>query len=135
MSSGIRFGTADLYDVVGKFEEVEDCVAVGQRRPDDQDEQVLIFLKLRDSGLLQESLRSRISNAIREMLSPRHVPAHVIQVKDIPYTMNGKKIEKAVKSVVCGQELKMSGSIINPDCLKEYEQFRHLPTVRISAKL
>ncbi|KAL6405406.1 acetoacetate-CoA ligase [Ilyonectria robusta] len=81
---GVRFGTADLYNIVYKFPQVEDCIAVGQRRPKDNDERVLLFLKMRDNTRLEDSLRADIAKAIRKDLSGRHIPAYIFQVRDIP---------------------------------------------------
>ncbi|KAF5589471.1 acetoacetate ligase [Fusarium pseudocircinatum] len=92
---GVRFGTAELYGVLDKISEVDDCIAVGHRRHQDGEEQVLLFVKVRDKGALTELLLSKIRDAIRTMLSPRHVPAHIFPVEDIPYTMTGKKVENA----------------------------------------
>jgi acetoacetyl-CoA synthetase len=70
------------------------------------------------------ALVDRIKTAIREGLSPRHVPKFVFQVSDIPYTVNGKKVEIAVKKVISGAEVKVSSTVRNPASLKEYERFR-----------
>ncbi|KAJ3454806.1 hypothetical protein MRS44_013406 [Fusarium solani] len=132
---GVRFGTADLYNVVYKFPQVEDCIAVGQRRPKDNDERVLLFLKMRDNTRLEESLRADIAKAIKKDLSGRHVPAYMFQVRDIPYTSNGKKIENLVRDIVCGEKARIGGTATNPECLKEYEYYLHLPLVKEKAKL
>ncbi|EXL64470.1 acetoacetate-CoA ligase [Fusarium oxysporum f. sp. conglutinans race 2 54008] len=132
---GVRFGTAELYEVVSRFTEVDDCIAVGQRRPQDRDEQVLLFIKMRDGAPFSESLQSKIRDSIKTMLSPRHVPTYIHQVKDIPYTMSGKKIENAVRSVVSEERLKNSSAIVNPECLQEYEKYTSLPGVKLAPKL
>jgi acetoacetyl-CoA synthetase len=120
---GVRFGTAELYGVLDHFAEVEDCIAVGQKFPGQQDERVLLFLKLPNGKQLTEDLRSRIASAIKESLSPRHVPAGIHQVKDIPYTVNGKKIENIVRDIVSARKGKVSGTVANPECLDEYQKF------------
>ncbi|KAF4338135.1 acetoacetate ligase [Fusarium beomiforme] len=132
---GVRFGTADLYNVLHKFPQVEDCIAVGQRRPKDHDERVLLFLKMRDNTQLEDSLRADIAKTIKKDLSGRHIPAYMFQVGDIPYTPNGKKIENLVKDIVCGKRVRVGGTAANPECLKEYEQYYHLPLVEDKAKL
>ncbi|UPL02939.1 hypothetical protein LCI18_013873 [Fusarium solani-melongenae] len=132
---GVRFGTAEIYDVVSKFTEVDDSIAVGQRRPQDQEEQVLLFVKTRNGATLDEALESKIRDAIKTLLSPRHVPAHILHVKGIPYTMSGKKVEKAVKSVVTGERVRNAGAISNAECLKEYEKYASLPATTWVAKL
>lgn len=134
-TKGVRFGTAELYDVVSRFPEVEDALAVGQRRPIDNDEQVLVFIKMKAGGKLDEDLRSKICGSIKASLSPRHVPAFVRQVQDIPYTLNGKKVEHVVKSIVSGEKARTGSSIANPACLHEYERFQNLPIAGSTPKL
>ncbi|TPX15237.1 uncharacterized protein E0L32_004514 [Thyridium curvatum] len=131
---GVRFGAAELYGIVDQFSEVQDCIAVGQRRKLDADEQVLLFLKVKTPPL-SDGLRDRIRTTIRKQLSSRHVPAHILEVQDIPYTMNGKRIENLVKDVVCGRTAKVGGTAANPESLEEYEKFVDLPLVQSSAKL
>lgn len=115
--------------------EVQDCVAVGQKLLHSKDEQVLLFVKLPlNTGGLEESLRARIRTAIRTALSARHVPAHILQVVDIPYTINGKKMENLVRSIVEGKGLGSGRMVANPECLKEYERFGALRSGR-EAKL
>lgn len=81
-----------------------------------------MFLKLRD-GTLDKDLRGRIRDAIKTRLSARHVPSHVLQVTDVPYTMNGKKIENIVRDIVNGRNIKDTGVISNPECLAQYGKF------------
>lgn len=121
--------------MVSKFAEVDDSIAVGQRRPQDQDEQVLLFIKMRDGVNFDEALELKIRDAIKTLLSPRHVPAYILHVRDIPYTMSGKKVEKAVKSVVIGERVQNAGAISNAECLKEYEKYISLLDVKWAAKL
>jgi acetoacetyl-CoA synthetase len=131
---GVRFGTAELYAVVDRFAEVEDCIAVGQKLAGGKDEQVLLFLKLR-KGRLDMNLRGTICAAIREALSARHVPAHVVQVDDIPYTVNGKKMENLVRNLVNGKPVTTSGTAENPKCLQQYRQFRTPAVAERESKL
>ena len=100
----------------------------------DSDEQVLLFLKMKECEL-DEFLRNQIRNAIKKLLSPRHVPGHILQVQDIPYTMNGKKMENIVRNVVCGGTVKNLSTVANPECLEEYRKFTELPVVGRCAKL
>ncbi|KAJ4176956.1 hypothetical protein NW767_015273 [Fusarium falciforme] len=130
---GIRFGTAEIYAVVDHFPEVQDCIAVGQRRPGESDEQVLLFLKTGTSDFNQ--VRGQIQEAIREQLSPRHVPAHILHVNDIPCTSNGKVIEMVVKAIVCKSRVANIDSVANPECLAEYRKFADLPSSSGEAKL
>ena len=113
--------------MVEGFPEVLDCIACGQRRPGDADERVLLFLKMRNGSNLDETVRSRVRNAIRKQLSARHVPSHILEVADIPCTLNGKRIEHVVSDVVNGRKPRALGSsIANPECLKEYEKYADL---------
>lgn len=131
---GVRFGSAELYSVVDKFSDIEDSIAVGQRFTQGHDEQVLMFVKL-GQGKLHRELEQSIRDAIRNSLSARHVPAHIFQVKDIPYTVNGKKVERLVRDVVCGRKIVPSGTTANPECLEEYCQYERLRHSAPSAKL
>lgn len=128
---GVRFGTAELYAVLDSFCEVQDCIGVGQKLLHSKDEQVLLFVKLQSpTSPLDKILRSRIRTAIRTALSARHVPAHILQVADIPYTINGKKMENLVRSIVEGKDVGARRMISNPECLKEYERFVALSSGR-----
>ncbi|KAH8093865.1 acetoacetate-CoA ligase [Cristinia sonorae] len=125
--SGVRMGSAEIYSVLEAFStELEDSLCVGQRRPEDKDERVILFLKMRSGHKFTDELVEHIRKAIREARSPRHVPAFIFPVEDIPYTVNGKKIEIAVKQIVSGSTLKPSGTVANPESLKLYYKFRHL---------
>ncbi|CAG9990782.1 unnamed protein product [Clonostachys byssicola] len=128
----VRFGTAELYDVVSRFREIEDSIVVGQRvrrcqqngESDIEDERVVMFIKMKSPGAaLDTSLQSRVSEAIRKTLSARHVPEEIWQVKDIPCTVNGKKIEKVVRAIISGEKVTSRDSIANPECLDEYVKF------------
>ena len=124
---GVRFGAAELYGVIDKITEIEDCIAAGQHRATDKDEQVLLFVKMKQ-GKLNEKLCQTIRESTKAALSPRHVPAHILQVKDIPYTLNGKKIESVVRATVSDKPTKVTGTAANPECLEEYKRFVHLPS-------
>ncbi|KAF7305938.1 AMP-binding domain-containing protein [Mycena chlorophos] len=125
--SGVRFGSAEIYTVLEQFTSVvDDSLCVGQRRPSDIDERVLLFLKMRAGHKLDDALVAKIKQAIRTALSIRHVPAFIFAVDDIPYTVNGKRIEIAVKQIVSGSNLKPSGTVANPESLKLYYKYRDL---------
>lgn len=125
--SGVRFGSAEIYTVLESFsDELDDSLCVGQRRTQDPDERVLLFLKMRSGRTLTPALIDRIKSAIRTSLSPRHVPTYVFDITDIPYTVNGKKIEIAVKQIVSGSDLKPSGTVANPESLNLYYKFRDI---------
>lgn len=100
----MRFGSAEIYSVVETFQFVGDSIVVGQRRPGkDEDERVLLFIKMRDpSAKLTNDHIQQLNQAIKKAFTSRHVPAHTFQCSDIPTTTNGKKQELAIKAVVNG---------------------------------
>ncbi|KAJ3321193.1 hypothetical protein HDV06_004536 [Boothiomyces sp. JEL0866] len=116
--NGVRFGSAELYNIMVQFPEVADSVAVGQKQ--DDDERVILFCKMADGQEFSEDLVLRIKSAIRSLLSVRHVPAKILPIADIPYTLTGKKVEVAIKKILSGQTVKPSTSLANPDSLKLY---------------
>ncbi|OAG36009.1 hypothetical protein AYO21_09802 [Fonsecaea monophora] len=123
--SGVRFGSAEIYQAIEKFTEFEETICVGQRRPQDNDEAVILFVKMKDSKHLTKALIVSVCSAISTSLSPRHVPKFIFEVPEIPYTINGKKIELAVKQIVSGQVITPSGAVMNPESLKFFERFAH----------
>jgi acetoacetyl-CoA synthetase len=126
--SGIRFGSSELYEALaapsadGPFP-FADTLAIGQRRPTDADETVLLFVKMQPGQALTSALVQRVKATIQAALSPRHVPKYVFAVPDIPYTINGKKIEIAVKQVVSGVHVVPSGAVANPESLDFFKRF------------
>ncbi|KAJ7191401.1 acetoacetate-CoA ligase [Mycena pura] len=126
--SGVRFGSGEIYSVMERFSAaVDDALCVGQRRPQDAAERVLLFVKMRRGHALDARLAGAIKAAIRTALSARHVPAFVLPVDDIPYTVNMKRVEIAVKQIVSGSDLKLSGTVANPESLQLYYKYRDLP--------
>jgi acetoacetyl-CoA synthetase len=117
---GVRIGTAEIYRVVENIDEIEDSVVVGHKKVDG-DEEVVLFVKLKPGLHLNDDLLKTINFSIRKNCSPRHVPSVCKQVKDIPYTINGKKVEIAVKKIIHGLEVKNKDALTNPDCLEEFE--------------
>ena len=113
--SGVRIGTAEIYNIVEKFEEIADSVAIGQNWEGDQ--RVLLFVKLADGAVLTDDLKARIRNDLRDKASPRHVPALIIEVPDIPYTFNSKKVESAVTNIVNGRAVTNRDALANPESL------------------
>ncbi|KAG2015435.1 acetoacetyl-CoA synthetase [Coprinopsis cinerea AmutBmut pab1-1] len=128
--SGIRFGSAEIYTVLESFaSEIDDSLCVGQRRPHDKDERVILFLKLRPGKKLTAKLVGEVKASIRKALSARHVPAYIFEIEEIPYTVNGKKIEIAVKQIISGSNLQPSGTVANPDSLNLYYKYRDIEKV------
>ncbi|EXJ71833.1 acetoacetate-CoA ligase [Cladophialophora psammophila CBS 110553] len=121
--SGVRFGSAEIYEVVDKLPYAEDTICVGQRRARDADESVILFVKMQQNKPLTTAMKKEIQSAIRTARSPRHVPKYIFQVPEIPYTINGKKVEIAVKQIVCGTSITPSSTVANPQSLKFFEQF------------
>ena len=132
---GVRFGSAELYGILDRFIIVQDCVAVGQKFLVGNDEQVLLFVKLHAGQQLSPELEASIAASIRKELSPRHVPAHILQVSDIPCTVNGKRIENVVSDIVSGRPTRLSGAVANPECLAEYAKFEVLRNNSAKANL
>jgi len=121
---GVRIGTAEIYQTVERFSEVEDSLVIGQ--PWGNDERIILFLKMKDQSVLSEKLIKQIKKSIRESCSPRHVPAKIISVADIPYTINGKKVELAVKQVIQNIEVKNKDSLVNKNSLEFYKNMIEL---------
>jgi len=119
---GVRIGTAEIYRQVEKLDEVVESIAVGQDWDDDV--RVVLFVVLRPGVGLDDGLRDRIRRVIRENTTPRHVPAKIVAVPEIPRTKSGKIVEIAVRSVVHGEEVKNTEALANPDAL---QHFRNIP--------
>lgn len=117
---GVRIGTAEIYAVCESLPEIEDALVFGQLR--DGDEEVVLCLKLRDGAALTPDLSDVIRRRIRAEASPRHVPRRIHAVAGIPYTLNGKRVETAARSVVAGQVVRNLASLQNPECLEEYRR-------------
>jgi acetoacetyl-CoA synthetase len=121
---GVRIGTAEIYRVVEAFEEIDDSVAVGQEW--DNDVRVVLFVKLPEGRQLTDELIKKVKTAIRTGCSPRHVPAKVIAIADIPYTINMKKVELAVKKIIHNQEVTNRDALANPESLELYRDLEDL---------
>src|SRR5437660_3209419 len=125
---GVRIGTAEIYRVVERIHEVEESVAIGQLWPPEEptDTRVVLFLKLRPGYTLEAELEERIRAEIRRHASPRHVPARIVQVPDIPRTKNGKVVELAVKAVVHGMPVPNTDALANPEALDYFANLAEL---------
>ena len=113
--AGVRIGTAEIYRVVEAFPEIEDSLAVGQQW--EGDERVILFVKMNEGKQFTEDLEKKLTDVIRNSCSPRHVPAKTVPVPDIPYTINGKKVEIAVKKILHGSEALNNDALANPESL------------------
>ncbi|KAL0580327.1 hypothetical protein V5O48_001664 [Marasmius crinis-equi] len=137
---GIRFGSGEIYSILeqlpGVAERIEDSICVGQRRPQDTDERVVLFVKMRSGFSLNRTLTVQIKSAIREKLSARHVPNYIVEVESIPYTTNGKKIELAVKKIISGAQVQPTAAVANPESLQGYyKYYREEVMIASQAKL
>ncbi|WP_281353334.1 acetoacetate--CoA ligase [Jiella pacifica] len=116
---GVRIGTAEIYNIVEQFAEVAEAICIGQSW--EGDVRVVLFVKLAAGADLTDELVKRLKEAIRTGASPRHVPAKVLAVKDIPRTKSGKITELAVREVVEGRPVKNKEALANPEALGEFE--------------
>ncbi len=122
---GVRIGTAEIYRQVEKVDAVVESLCIGQ--PWQDDVRVVLFVRLREGLLLDDELRQQIRTTIRANTTPRHVPAVIIQVADIPRTISGKIVELAVRKVVLGEAVKNKDALANPEAL---ELYRDLPELQ-----
>ena len=124
--SGVRIGTAEIYNIVEEFAEVADSVAIGQNW--DNDQRVLLFIKLSPGATMTDGLKDRIKKALRDKASPRHVPTMILEVPDIPYTFNMKKVESAITNIINGRAVTNRDALANPQSLDYFESI--LPVVQ-----
>lgn len=117
---GVRIGTAEIYRQVEKVSEVLESIAIGQDW--DNDVRVVLFVKLREGVSLTEELQQKIRDVIRANTTPRHVPARIVAVADIPRTISGKIVELAVRNVVHGLPVKNTDALANPEALTHFQQ-------------
>lgn len=115
---GVRIGTAEIYRQVEKLPEVEESIVIGQDWQGDV--RVVLFVRLREGLVLDDDLQEKIRRVIRDNTTPRHVPAKIVQVPDIPRTKSGKIVELAVRQVVHGQPVKNVEALANPEALEYF---------------
>jgi acetoacetyl-CoA synthetase len=121
---GVRIGTAEIYSIVALMPEIVDSVVIGQSWKNDV--RVILFVQLPEGEALTDALRSKIRDTIRTLASPRHVPAKIIAVPGIPYTLNMKKVEMAVKKVLDGKPVLNKDALSNPEILDFYANIKEL---------
>jgi acetoacetyl-CoA synthetase len=121
---GVRIGTAEIYRQLEQMAQIADSVVVGQDWKNDV--RVILFVKLAEGVELTDDLKDKIRQTIRVNASPRHVPAKIIGVPDVPYTLNMKKVELAVKKVIQGQEVLNKDALSNPQALDFYAGIKEL---------
>jgi acetoacetyl-CoA synthetase len=123
---GVRIGTAEIYRQVERLDEVVESLAIGQNW--DKDVRVVLFVRLREGLTLDDALIDRIRLHIRQNTTPRHVPARIVQVADIPRTKSGKIVELAVRNVVHGEPVKNIEALANPEALDQFRDRTELRT-------
>ncbi|KAL0944562.1 acetoacetate-CoA ligase [Colletotrichum truncatum] len=135
--SGIRFGSAEVYNVIEKRfgNVVLDSLCVGQRRPSDSDESVLLFLQMRPGETYDDKLVTAVKAAIRQDLSSRHVSKYIFQTPEIPMTATFKKLELPVKAIVSGKMVTPSSAVMNPGSLEFFHQFVNIENLVSHSKL
>jgi acetoacetyl-CoA synthetase len=121
---GVRIGTAEIYRQVEQLEEIDDSLVVGQDWKGDV--RVVLFVKMAEGADLTDEVKKKIVQSIRANASPRHVPAKIIAVPEIIYTLNMKKVELAVKKVIQGQEILNKDALMNPEALDFYANIEEL---------
>ncbi len=121
---GVRIGTADIYAQVETLDEVVDSLAVGQNWDDDV--RIILFVKLAVGVQLSDELKEKIRKTIRENATPRHVPAKIIAVNDIPYTISMKKVELAVRNIIHGEPVLNTEALTNPESLELFKDLAEL---------
>ena len=122
--AGVRIGTVEIYQVVESLSKIKDSIAVGQNW--NNDVRVILFVKLADGVELTEDLIKKVRTTIRQNLTPRHVPAKVIAVGDIPYTINGKKVELAVRNIIHNEPVLNIDVLANPESLAFFKDIKEL---------
>ncbi len=123
---GVRIGTAEIYAPVESMEEIDDSIVVEQKI-DDSTSRIVLFVVLADGIELDDDLRDRIRKRIREQASPRHVPSLILPIKEVPYTLNGKKVEMAVTRMIHGKDVPNRDALASPDVL---DQFMDVPELK-----
>jgi acetoacetyl-CoA synthetase len=122
---GVRIGTAEIYRAIEHLPEIVDSIVVG--RPVDGDVEVVLCVRLAAGLELDDELASRLRATIREATTPRHVPAAIFAVADVPYTISGKKVEKAVQAAIMGEPVHNRAAMLNPQALDEYTRLPFAP--------
>jgi len=121
---GVRLGTAEIYNEVEKFKEIQESIVVGQSWKNDI--RIILFIVLNKGYNLNEEIKNKIKKTIRVNASPRHVPSKIISIREIPKTKNGKLVELAVKQTLEGERIKNLEALANPDSLKQFKNIKEL---------
>ena len=121
---GVRLGTAEIYNVVEKFKEIQESIVIGQSWKNDI--RIILFIVLNSGYKLNNEIKDKIKKAIKSDASPRHVPSKIIAISEIPKTKNGKLVELAVKQSIEGEKIKNLEALANPDSLKQFKNIKEL---------
>jgi acetoacetyl-CoA synthetase len=121
---GVRIGTAEIYRQAERVDDVEEGLVIGQEWQGDV--RIVLFVKLRQGRILDDALRDRIASRVRSNATPRHVPAVILQVPEIPRTRSGKIVELAVRDVVHGRPVRNREALENPDALEHFSDREEL---------
>lgn len=125
--SGVRIGTAEIYNQVEKLHEIKDSLAIGQNYKCDQ--RIILFVQMNEGYKLDDNLKKKIKTILRQNASPRHVPSIILAVDDIPRTFNGKKVESAVTNIINGRNVTNRDALENPESLNYFEKI--LPELQV----
>ncbi len=117
---GVRIGTAEIYRIVEEQEEIADSIVVGKKF--NGDEKIILFVVLKENIKLNKALKDKIKLELKQKATPRHVPSEIYEVKEIPRTISGKKVEIAVSKILNGEEVENKDALANPDSLKQFYQ-------------
>ncbi|HEY6907202.1 MAG TPA: acetoacetate--CoA ligase, partial [Ignavibacteriaceae bacterium] len=118
---GVRIGTAEIYRIVEAMDEITDSLVIGQNWKNDV--RIILFVVLKQNRVLNDHLIDRIKDQIRVNATPRHLPAKIIQINDVPRTISGKKVELAVTRIIHKEKVDNMDALANPDSL---DQFRNI---------
>jgi acetoacetyl-CoA synthetase len=118
--SGVRIGTAEIYNTLEELQEITDSLAIGQNWKSEQ--RIVLFVKLAQGVKLTKELKDKIAKTLREKASPRHVPAIIMEMPDAPYTMNMKKVESVVTNIIHGRPILNKAALINPEVIDYFEK-------------
>ena len=121
---GVRIGTAEIYRQVEQMDEIDDSVVIGQNWKNDI--RVILFVQLAAGQELTGELKNKIKQTIRTNASPRHVPAKIVSVPAVPYTLNMKKVELAVRKVIHQEPVHNKDALRNPEVLNFYAGLKEL---------
>jgi len=118
---GVRIGTAEIYRIVEGMEEIADSIVVGKRF--NGDEKIILFVVLKENVKISPKIKDQIKLELRTKATPRHVPAEIFEIKEIPRTISGKKVEIAVSKILNGEEVKNKDALANPESLKQFHKY------------